>query len=142
MTEGQSVPCASAASSATVRSASGAGRSCESCDLRAERPTGFIGEAWAASAADKSSSVMVPAFTSKSYAARERVILVPATRAIRAAAMEKSSPICPRKGFTATVAERGKAGGMARAAASAALRRPETRPGAIIGCLRNMRFFL
>ena len=46
----------------------------------------------------------------------------PPTRASRAPAVGKVSPVCPRNGLTATVAASGKSGGIARAAASAAAR--------------------
>ena len=138
MIAGQSVPVALAASAATVGSASGAGAVSRIAAFSAARSCGFAGAGQAVSAAERSSSVISPAASFSASAARGWVSLAPATRASRAEACARSSPAWPRKGFTATVASSGKAGGMARAAASAACRISVAREAVIRSCLRNI----
>ena len=142
MTDGQSVPVSSAARSATV----GSGRIGLSVSgfvaaaFSALISAGFCLNGEAASAAVRSSSVILPSFSASAYWDAACVALIPATRASRAEAVARSSSPCPRKGFTATVAASGKAGGILRAARSADFRISESRPGASRAWVSNMSF--
>ena len=121
---GQSMPWRRAARSASVGSALGAGAGAFRRSFSVARSTGFSGEAQAISAAARSSSLMRPAATRARMSSRGRIGDRPATRVSRAAAWGRSSSVWPRNGLTATVAARGKAGGIAAAAAVAAPSRP------------------
>ena len=120
-----------AAKTATVgRAAGGTAGWCRRA-LRVDRSRGLTGEGEAIRAAARSSSLIAPAATLAVRSNRGDVSPTPATRASRADAVARSSPVCPRNGLTATVASSGKAGGIARAAASAACRICAAKDGAI-----------
>ena len=122
MNPGQSIPETFAARSAMVGSAQISGSGSNAAAFNSARPTGRCSWGAAKSASDRSASLIAPLAIRSRYHLAGMVTETPATRARRAPAIARDSPVCPRKGLTATLDASGQTGGIARAARSAAFR--------------------